>query len=92
MLSQNRVKIKATRLFSVFMDNRSAMSKTLGFFIGFLSGVVIGGIVALLFAPKAGRELRDDLQDDLGNIARDVEHTLGGSYILLEGQQQANGA
>lgn len=65
------------------------MSKTLGFFIGFFSGVVAGGIAALLFAPKAGRELRDDLQGDLGNIARDVEHTLGGSYILLEKQSQA---
>lgn len=66
------------------------MSKTLGFLLGLLSGAVAGGIAVLLLTPKAGRELRDELQDDLGNIARDVEHTLGGNYILLERQQQTD--
>ncbi|MEJ5202253.1 MAG: YtxH domain-containing protein [Anaerolineales bacterium] len=64
------------------------MSKALGFFLGLFSGMVVGGVAVLLLTPKAGRELRDELQDDLGNIARDVGHTFGGSYILLERQQQ----
>ncbi len=62
------------------------MSKTFGFFLGLLSGAVAGGIAVLLLTPKTGHELRDELQDDLDNIAHDVEHTFGGNYILLEKQ------
>jgi gas vesicle protein len=31
---------------------------TKGFLLGLLAGGVVGGIVALLYAPKSGRELR----------------------------------
>ncbi|MGZ9583006.1 YtxH domain-containing protein [Paenibacillus marinisediminis] len=33
------------------------------FWIGTLVGGVVGGVTALLFAPKAGRELRQDIAD-----------------------------
>lgn len=29
----------------------------------FISGAVVGSVVALLFAPKAGREMREDVRD-----------------------------
>ena len=45
-------------------------------FIGFLSGAVIGGIVALLTAPKSGSELRADLKKKSGEIADDLEDYL----------------
>jgi gas vesicle protein len=35
----------------------------IGFGIGLLSGVVIGGVVALLFAPKTGKETRRLIMD-----------------------------
>jgi gas vesicle protein len=35
--------------------------ETKGFFLGALAGGVIGSIAALLFAPKAGKELRQDI-------------------------------
>ncbi|MBI4978820.1 MAG: YtxH domain-containing protein [Spirochaetes bacterium] len=34
----------------------------------FLSGVVIGAVLALLFAPKSGRETREDLKKKAGDV------------------------
>lgn len=34
----------------------------------FLAGVIIGGAAALLLAPKAGMELRSDLEDKLDTV------------------------
>lgn len=33
-----------------------------GLMIGFLAGGIVGGAIALLYAPKAGRELRNDIK------------------------------
>ena len=57
------------------------------FFLGALFGGVVAGVAALLFAPKSGRELRDDIgqeMDELIDLAYDytdyaVEH---GSRIV----------
>lgn len=42
-------------------DNSSSYSK--GFLIGAVVGGAVGAVVALLFAPKSGRELRRDIAD-----------------------------
>ena len=34
-----------------------------GFGIGLLSGVIIGGVLALLFAPQSGKETRKMIKD-----------------------------
>ena len=34
-----------------------------GFFFGMLSGGIMGAAIALLMAPKSGKELRSDLAD-----------------------------
>lgn len=34
-----------------------------GFGVGILSGVLIGGIIALLYAPKTGKETRQLIKD-----------------------------
>ncbi|MEP7218868.1 MAG: YtxH domain-containing protein, partial [Bacteroidota bacterium] len=39
----------------------SGLSK--GLLIGLLTGGAVGAALALLFAPKAGRELRSDISD-----------------------------
>ena len=39
------------------------MSKS-GFLSGFFWGAVVGGVAALLYAPKSGRELREDLSEE----------------------------
>ena len=33
-----------------------------GLMIGFLAGGIVGGIIALLYAPKSGKELRNDIK------------------------------
>ena len=40
-----------------------------GFVIGLLAGTVIGAGLAMLFAPKAGAELRSQLSEQAGNLA-----------------------
>lgn len=44
--------------------------------IGFLSGAVVGGVIALLYAPKPGKELRSDLKRKGGELAEDIEEYL----------------
>jgi gas vesicle protein len=53
------------------MYDERAQSTSSGFITGLLTGMVCGGVLALLFAPKAGRELRGDLNESMGS-ARDV--------------------
>lgn len=41
--------------------------------LGFLSGALVGGAIALLYAPKPGKELRNDLVKKGGELADDLE-------------------
>ena len=44
-----------------------------GLLIGLLAGGVVGAIIALLYAPKTGRELRADIKTKAGDLAKDAE-------------------
>lgn len=61
-------------------------------FVGFLLGVVVGGGVALLTAPRSGRETRDKLRGLAGEtserirkIAEDAEEQI--AEVLNEGKE-----
>lgn len=43
------------------MSNEKKSTKS--FLLGFLAGGAIGAIVALLYAPKSGKEMREDLRE-----------------------------
>ena len=43
----------------------------------FLVGVIIGGAAALLFAPKAGLEVRSDLEDKLDTVIAKLKTMVG---------------
>ncbi|MBC8139849.1 MAG: YtxH domain-containing protein [Armatimonadetes bacterium] len=43
---------------------------------GTIIGLIVGGSVALLFAPKSGRELRGDLEDAAETVREKAEATL----------------
>jgi gas vesicle protein len=47
----------------MYRDDRSH-----GFATGMLTGAMVGAGLALLFAPKAGAELRGDLNDSLTSV------------------------
>ena len=36
----------------------------LGIVLGFLAGAIVGGVIALLYAPKSGAELRDQIKTE----------------------------
>jgi gas vesicle protein len=67
--------------------------------LAFLAGAAIGGAIALLTAPRSGRETRekirgsaDDLRDRLHNIVADAEEKIRatmdeGSSVLHEKQE-----
>lgn len=46
---------------------------TVGFGIGLLSGAVIGGVLALLFAPQSGKETRQLIKDKTGEALDTVK-------------------
>ncbi len=65
-----------------------------GLLIGFLSGTIVGAAVALLYAPKTGKELRQDIKDktqDLMDGAEDFAKTAKEKAIATynEGKQKA---
>jgi len=47
-----------------------------GLMVGFLTGTIVGGVIALLYAPKSGKELREDLKKKSEEITADVENYL----------------
>ena len=46
---------------------------TKGLLIGLLAGGIIGAVVALLYAPKPGKELRADIKNKAGELIDDAE-------------------
>ena len=69
-------------------------SSAKGIMIGFLAGGAIGGITALLLAPKSGKELRSDISTKSRKLISDSEEYLGNAKtrateILSEGRKKA---
>ncbi|MFD2613324.1 YtxH domain-containing protein [Paenibacillus gansuensis] len=53
------------------------MSKRKTFLVGTLVGGIIGSVTALLFAPKAGKELRSDIADSYNQAAEKTREVAG---------------
>lgn len=47
-----------------------------GILIGFLTGSVVGSIIALLYAPKTGKELRGDIREKTDELMEGAEQYL----------------
>lgn len=45
-----------------------------GLFVGFLLGSVAGSVIALLYAPKTGKELRGDIRERSDDFLKDTEN------------------
>jgi gas vesicle protein len=62
------------------MKGEKKMNKdnAIGFGIGILAGAIIGGVVALLYAPKTGKETRQLIKDKTSEVVDVVkEKTIG---------------
>jgi gas vesicle protein len=72
------------------MENRSSAKS---FFIGLFTGGAIGGLAALLYAPKSGKELRKDIKKKGREVAKDtgdyIENAKNkASEIIYDGRQK----
>jgi len=50
----------------------------IGFGIGLLAGAIIGGVFALLYAPKAGKETRKLIKDKATEVVDTVKEKTSG--------------
>lgn len=74
-------------------DNEENGMKS-GFLIGFLAGGVIGAVVALLYAPKPGKELRADIKNRAGDVMDNAEEYVSAARnkavdIINEGKKKS---
>jgi len=65
-----------------------------GLILGFITGSIVGAAVALLYAPKAGKELRADLKEKAGDFVDDAQEYIARARskavdIVNEGKQKA---
>ena len=63
-----------------------------GLLIGFLTGAAVGSIIALLFAPKSGKELREDIKNKSQDFMEDAENYVANakdkaSQLINEGKK-----
>jgi gas vesicle protein len=49
----------------------------IGFGVGLLAGAVIGGVIALLYAPKSGKETRQLIKDKVTGVVDAVKEKTG---------------
>ena len=56
----------------------------IGFGIGLLTGAVIGGVIALLYAPKTGKETRQLIKDKATAVADAVKEKTSGAVQALK--------
>ena len=63
----------------------------IGFGIGFLAGAVIGGVIALLYAPKTGKETRQLIKDKAVDVADAVKFkTIEGVDAVKDAASEAS--
>jgi gas vesicle protein len=78
----------------VFMTQENdGMAK--GLIMGFIAGSIVGAAIALLYAPKSGREFRSDLKEKAGDLMDDAQEYMDRAKskaveIVNEGKKRAN--
>jgi len=60
------------------------MRRILSFFIGVILGGLAGGVIALLFAPESGPELRNRMRERAENLAGEIRQAAATKRIELQ--------
>jgi gas vesicle protein len=73
-------------------NDENGMGK--GLLIGFLAGAAVGSIIALLYAPKSGKELRADIKNKSQEFVDDAEEYIStakekASQLINEGKKKS---
>jgi gas vesicle protein len=74
---------------SSFLEQEASMRRTIGFLIGAIIGGLTGAVLALLFAPESGEELRTKIQDRTQNFAADIRQAAGAKRIELQNRLES---
>jgi gas vesicle protein len=56
----------------------------MGYFRGVVHGLIIGGAVALLYAPKPGREMRSELSERLDQVRGQMQPVIDQAQGVVE--------
>jgi gas vesicle protein len=62
------------------------MNRAINFLIGAIVGGVVGAVLALLFTPKSGAELRQDISDYTGQVQTEIKQAAVSKRQELEAQ------
>ena len=58
--------------------------QVVSFGIGLLAGAVIGGVIALLYAPQSGKETRQQIKEKATEVAGAVKEKASGAVNALK--------
>lgn len=61
---------------SIVFNNLNFMIMRMCHVIAFAGGLLAGGVIALMIAPKKGSELRKDIKDKMQNLKKQVDETI----------------
>ncbi|NWF91010.1 MAG: YtxH domain-containing protein [Ignavibacteriaceae bacterium] len=75
------------------MSKEKNLSK--GLLVGFLAGGIVGAVIALLYAPKSGKELRKDIKDKTNEWKDEAEKYISeakdkAKELINEGKQKSD--
>ena len=76
------------------MENNKKSSSNTSFVKGFLLGGIVGAVFAFLYAPKSGKELREDIKKRSAELKTEAEKKIGdakeiASKIIEDGLKKA---
>lgn len=56
----------------------------MGYFKGVVHGMIIGGAVALLYAPKPGRQMREELSERFDQVRGQMQPVIDQAQVAVE--------
>lgn len=76
-------------------NNNSTSGSVQSFLLGALIGGAIGSVVAILYAPKKGSDIRDDIASTVGDLQKEVLTALKKAkrtttHLINEGKERGD--